>query len=70
MDWLSQPRSKRACFASIWSCARNNEAARVFYECLGFDALNVVQGYYQGREARAADDRRLGKGSCRVRETQ
>ena len=42
----------------------HNEAARIFYECLGFDQLGVVQGYYQGREAALRMSRRLAKNQC------
>jgi ribosomal protein S18 acetylase RimI-like enzyme len=38
-----------------------NEAARIFYACLGFDQLGVVQGYYQGREAALRMSRHLAK---------
>jgi [ribosomal protein S18]-alanine N-acetyltransferase len=41
-----------------------NESARLFYECLGFDQLGVVQGYYQGREAALRMSRRLAKNQC------
>jgi ribosomal protein S18 acetylase RimI-like enzyme len=39
----------------------NNEGARAFYERLGFEALNVVQGYYQGVEPALRMTKRLGK---------
>jgi ribosomal-protein-alanine N-acetyltransferase len=39
----------------------HNEEARAFYQCLGFDQLGVVQGYYQGREAALRMSLRLAK---------
>jgi ribosomal protein S18 acetylase RimI-like enzyme len=36
-----------------------NIAARAFYQRLGFESLDVVRGYYQGREPALRMSRRL-----------
>jgi [ribosomal protein S18]-alanine N-acetyltransferase len=61
MDWLTTTAIEAGVFRINLEVRANNEAARTFYESLGFDALNVVQGYYQGREAALRMTRRLAK---------
>ena len=60
----NDPQAQKASQIALAAFSRNEEA-RIFYESLGFDALNVVQGYYQGREAALRMTRRLGLGALR-----
>ncbi len=60
MDWLSATAIEAGVFRINLELRTHNEAARLFYERLGFDQLGVVQGYYQGREAALRMSRRLG----------
>lgn len=59
MDWLTATAVEAGIFRINLEVRAQNEAARIFYQTLGFDALNVVQGYYQGREAALRMTRRL-----------
>jgi ribosomal-protein-alanine N-acetyltransferase len=60
MHWLTATAVEAGVFRVNLEVRTRNEAARVFYQALGFDALNVVPGYYQGREAALRMTRRLG----------
>jgi [ribosomal protein S18]-alanine N-acetyltransferase len=60
MDWLTTTAIEAGVFRINLEVRSHNEAARAFYERLGFDQLGVVQGYYQGREAALRMSRRLG----------
>ena len=62
MDWLTA--TEAGVFRINLELRTHNEPARIFYECLGFDQLGVVQGYYQGREAALRMSRRLAKNQC------
>jgi ribosomal-protein-alanine N-acetyltransferase len=61
MDWLSATAIEAGVFRINLELRTHNEAARLFYQRLGFDQLGVVQGYYQGREAALRMSRRLAK---------
>jgi [ribosomal protein S18]-alanine N-acetyltransferase len=59
MDWLTTTAIETGIFRINLEVRTQNEAARSFYERLGFSQLGVVQGYYQGREAALRMSRRL-----------
>ena len=59
MDWLTTTAIEAGVFRINLEVRTQNEAARNFYERLGFAQLGVVQGYYQGREAALRMSRRL-----------
>jgi [ribosomal protein S18]-alanine N-acetyltransferase len=61
MGWLTATAIEAGVFRINLELRTHNEAARIFYEYLGFDQLGVVQGYYQGREAALRMSRRLAK---------
>jgi [ribosomal protein S18]-alanine N-acetyltransferase len=61
MHWLTATAIEAGVFRINLELRTHNEAARVFYERLGFDQLGVVQGYYQGREAALRMSRSLVK---------
>ncbi len=61
MDWLTATAIEAGVFRINLELRTHNEAARVFYQRLGFDQLGVVQGYYQGREAALRMSLRLTK---------
>src|SRR6202451_4092850 len=61
MAWLTATAIEAGVFRINLELRTNNEPARIFYECLGFDQLGVVQGYYQGREAALRMSRLLAK---------
>jgi ribosomal protein S18 acetylase RimI-like enzyme len=59
MEWLTTTAIEAGVFRINLEVRTQNEAARSFYQRLGFDQLGVVQGYYQGREAALRMSRRL-----------
>jgi ribosomal protein S18 acetylase RimI-like enzyme len=59
MEWLTATAVEAGVFRINLEVRSQNEAARTFYQRLGFDQLGVVQGYYQGREAALRMYRRL-----------
>jgi [ribosomal protein S18]-alanine N-acetyltransferase len=59
MDWLTTTAIEAGVFRINLEVRTQNNAARSFYERLGFAQLGVVQGYYQGREAALRMSRRL-----------
>jgi ribosomal protein S18 acetylase RimI-like enzyme len=61
LQWLSATALESGVFRIDLELRASNEGARCFYERLGFQALNVVQGYYQGREPALRMSKRLGK---------
>jgi ribosomal protein S18 acetylase RimI-like enzyme len=61
MSWLTTTAIEAGVIRINLELRTHNDSARIFYECLGFDQLGVVQGYYQGREAALRMSRRLGK---------
>jgi ribosomal protein S18 acetylase RimI-like enzyme len=61
MDWLTTTAIEAGVFRINLELRTHNEAARVFYQRLGFDQLGVVQGYYQGREAALRMSLRLAR---------
>jgi len=58
--WLSESAVEAGVFRIDLELRARNAAARAFYERLGFEALNVVQGYYQGLEPALRMTKRLG----------
>jgi [ribosomal protein S18]-alanine N-acetyltransferase len=60
VEWLTATAVEAGIFRVELELRAQNQAARQFYERLGFDALNVIPGYYQGREAALRMTRRLG----------
>jgi ribosomal-protein-alanine N-acetyltransferase len=61
MQWLTTTAIEAGVFRINLELRTHNEAARSFYQRLGFDQLGVVQGYYQGREAALRMSRWLAK---------
>jgi ribosomal protein S18 acetylase RimI-like enzyme len=61
MQWLTTTAIEAGVFRINLELRTHNEAARSFYQRLGFDQLGVVQGYYQGREAALRMSRCLAK---------
>jgi len=59
IDWLSASAVAAGVFRIDLEVRETNGGARAFYESLGFQSLNVVQGYYQGREPALRMSRRL-----------
>jgi [ribosomal protein S18]-alanine N-acetyltransferase len=64
MDWLTLTAIEAGVFRINLELRTRNEAARLFYERLGFGQLGVVQGYYQGREAALRMSRHLASSAC------
>lgn len=64
MDWLTATAIEAGVFRINLELRTHNEAARVFYETLGFEKTGVIQGYYQGREAALRMCRRFAKDAC------
>ena len=62
--WLTATAIEAGVFRINLELRTRNESARIFYECLGFDSMGTVQGYYQGREAALRMSRRLAKNQC------
>jgi ribosomal-protein-alanine N-acetyltransferase len=60
IQWLSETAVVAGVFRLDLELRAKNTAARAFYETLGFEALNVVQGYYQGVEPALRMAKRLG----------
>ncbi len=61
MDWLTLTAVEAGVFRINLELRARNDAARNFYQALGFMALDVVPGYYQGREAALRMTRRLAR---------
>ncbi len=61
MDWLTRTAVEAGVFRINLELRTHNQAARVFYEQLGFEQLGVVPGYYQGREAALRMSRQFSK---------
>jgi len=59
MDWLTLTAIEAGVFRINLELRTHNTEARNFYQSLGFMALDVVPGYYQGREAALRMTRRL-----------
>ncbi len=66
MEWLTATAMEAGVFRIELELRAQNEPARAFYHSLGFESLNVVQGYYQGREAALRMTRRFGKAVSRA----
>jgi len=61
LDWLTATALEAGVFRINLEVRAHNDAARHFYRAMGFDALNVVPGYYQGREAALRMTRSLSR---------
>ena len=59
IGWLSASAVAAGVFRIDLELRESNAGARVFYQRLGFQSLDVVQGYYQGREPALRMSRRL-----------
>jgi tRNA threonylcarbamoyladenosine biosynthesis protein TsaB len=59
IDWLSVSAVAAGVFRIDLEVRETNDGARAFYQSLGFQSLDVVQGYYQGREPALRMSRRL-----------
>ena len=59
IDWLSASAIEAGVFRIDLELRETNGGARAFYQSLGFQSLDVVQGYYQGREPALRMARRL-----------
>jgi [ribosomal protein S18]-alanine N-acetyltransferase len=59
MAWLTTTAVVAGVLRINLELRTNNEAARLFYEGLGFDQRGIIQGYYQGREAALRMSRQL-----------
>src|SRR6202035_2020299 len=64
MGWLTATAIEAGVFRINLELRTQNDSARIFYECLGFDQMGIVQGYYQGREAALRMSRCLAKNQC------
>lgn len=51
MEWLTATCIEAGVFRINLELRTSNPAARTFYGSLGFEELNVVEGYYQGRDS-------------------
>jgi ribosomal protein S18 acetylase RimI-like enzyme len=61
MEWLTATAVEAGIFRIDLELRAQNQAAREFYERMGFDAPTVIPGYYQGREGALRMTRRLGR---------
>ncbi|HEX4151547.1 MAG TPA: GNAT family N-acetyltransferase [Steroidobacteraceae bacterium] len=61
IDWLSATALEAGVFRIDLELRANNAVARAFYQRLGFEALNIVPGYYQGVEPALRMCKRLGQ---------
>lgn len=61
MDWFTLTAIEAGVFCINLELRTHNDEARIFYQALGFMALDVVPGYYQGREAALRMTRRLAR---------
>lgn len=59
MSWLTTTAMTAGVFRINLELRTHNEAARAFYDRLGYEQVGVVPGYYQGREAALRMSRRL-----------
>jgi len=64
MEWLTVTALEAGIFRIDLELRAQNQAAREFYERMGFGALNVIPGYYQGREGALRMTRRLGRSAA------
>jgi ribosomal-protein-alanine N-acetyltransferase len=59
IEWLSATAVEAGVFRIDLELRETNAGAREFYQNLGFQTRDVVQGYYQGREPALRMSRRL-----------
>jgi ribosomal protein S18 acetylase RimI-like enzyme len=64
IEWLTATAIEAGTFRIDLELRAPNQAAREFYEHLGFNALNIIPGYYQGREGALRMARLLGRGAA------
>ena len=64
LEWLMATAVEAGIFRIDLELRAQNQPAREFYERMGFDALTVIPGYYQGREGALRMTRRLGRSSA------
>jgi ribosomal protein S18 acetylase RimI-like enzyme len=64
MEWLTATAIEAGIFRIDLELRAQNHAAREFYERIGFGALDVIPGYYQGREAALRMTRGLGRSAA------
>ncbi len=64
IDWLTATAVEAGVFRINLELRTQNDTACAFYESLGFARGNVIQGYYQGREAALRMSRCLAKNQC------
>jgi ribosomal protein S18 acetylase RimI-like enzyme len=64
MEWLTATASEAGIFRIDLELRAQNQTAREFYERMGFDALTIIPGYYQGREGALRMTRRLGRSAA------
>ena len=64
MQWLTATAIEAGILRIDLELRTHNDQARAFYERLEFVQQEVVQGYYQGREAALRMSRRLAKNQC------
>ena len=60
IQWLSETALEAGVLRIDLELRAANTGARAFYERLGFEALDVIPGYYQGIEPALRMTRRLG----------
>ena len=59
IQWLSESAVEAGVFRIDLELRETNAGAREFYQNLGFQTRDIVQGYYQGREPALRMTRRL-----------
>jgi ribosomal protein S18 acetylase RimI-like enzyme len=64
VEWLTATAIEAGIFRIDLELRAQNQAAREFYERMGFSALTVIPGYYQGREGALRMTRRLGRSAA------
>jgi len=60
VDWLAVTAMVAGVFRIDLELRLQNDAAKLFYQSLGFEQQGIVQGYYQGREAALRMSKHLG----------
>jgi ribosomal-protein-alanine N-acetyltransferase len=51
LEWLEKCAVVAGIFSVVLEVRAGNEAAQLFYKCLGYRAITDLPGYYQGVEA-------------------
>jgi [ribosomal protein S18]-alanine N-acetyltransferase len=63
LNWLEKCAGVAGTFRITLEVRENNRGAQQFYERMGYHRLNLVPGYYEGREAALRMRRDLASGS-------